>query len=56
MGRTMHPGNGELDDLSEGEAERLKKRFDAWREAMERLRPEARGDEPLFPSELENPT
>jgi hypothetical protein len=48
-----------LEDLPPVEAERLKKRFDAFREAMERLRSRARpapGDEPLFPSELEKET
>jgi len=45
-----------LQELPSPEAERLKKRFDAWREAMDRLKsnaPEARELEPLFASELE---
>ncbi len=45
-----------LEELPPPESERLKKRFDAWREAMDRLKskaPEAREDEPLFASELE---
>ncbi|MGH9390511.1 MAG: hypothetical protein ACRD1Z_12910 [Vicinamibacteria bacterium] len=45
-----------LDELSPPEAARLKKRFDAWREAMDRLKsraPEHPEDEPLFASELE---
>jgi len=45
-----------LEDLPPAEAGRLKKRFDAWREAMDRLKskaPGAREDEPLFASELE---
>jgi hypothetical protein len=46
-----------LDDLPPAEAERLKKRFEAWREAMDRLKsePPAPSDEPLFPNELEIP-
>ena len=45
-----------LDELLPFEAERLKKRFDAWREAMDRLKSEAPAppeNEPLFASELE---
>jgi len=45
-----------LEELPPAEASRLKKRFDAWREAMDRLKsdtPGAREDEPLFASELE---
>jgi hypothetical protein len=48
-----------LPDLPPSEADRLKKRFDLWREAMDRLKAEPTtptGDEPLFPSELENST
>jgi hypothetical protein len=46
-----------LDDLPSSEADRLKKRYDLWREAMDRLKSEPTSpneDEPLFPSELEN--
>jgi hypothetical protein len=46
-----------LPDLPPSEAERLKKRVDAFREAMDRLKsdaPPGREDEPLFASELEN--
>jgi len=45
-----------FDDLSSSEAERLRKRFDAWREAMEGLKarvPREDAEEPLFASELE---
>jgi hypothetical protein len=48
-----------LEDLPPPEAERLKKRFDAWREAMDRLKskaPRNLEDEPLFASELERET
>ena len=48
-----------LEDLPSAEAERLKKRFDAWREAMDRLKsqaPEDPQDEPLFASELARET
>lgn len=48
-----------LEELSPPEAERLKKRFDAWREAMDRLKSKAPPDregEPLFASELEKET
>jgi hypothetical protein len=54
-----------LEELPPPEAERLKKRFDAWREAMDRLKSKAppdrpdrpdRDDEPLFASELEKET
>ncbi len=48
-----------LEDLEAPEAERLKKRFDAWREAMDRLKtnaPQNPEDEPLFASELERET
>jgi Asp-tRNA(Asn)/Glu-tRNA(Gln) amidotransferase A subunit family amidase len=46
-----------LEDLPPGEADRLKKRLDAFREAMDRLRtnfPPALEDEPLLASELES--
>jgi len=45
-----------LEDLPPPDAERLKRRFDAWREAMDRLKsktPQNPEDEPLFASELE---
>jgi hypothetical protein len=44
-----------LDDLSPSEADRLKKRYELWREAMDRLKsePGTPEDEPLFPGELE---
>jgi hypothetical protein len=42
-----------LEALSPPEAERLKKRLDAFREAMDRLKSEDVTDEPLFASELE---
>ena len=45
-----------LEELPAPEADRLKKRFDAWREAMDRLKskaPPGREDAPLFSSELE---
>jgi hypothetical protein len=51
-----------LEELPPPEAERLKKRFDAWREAMDRLKseapapPEPSENEPLFASELEKET
>ena len=45
-----------MDDLPPSEADRLKKRYDLWREAMDRLKSEPATDEPLFPSELENST
>jgi hypothetical protein len=51
-----------LEGLSPSEAERLRKRFDAWREAADRLKtkapppPQNREDEPLFASELEKAT
>jgi hypothetical protein len=48
-----------LEDLPPPEAERLKQRFDAWREAMDRLKsksPQKAEDEPLFASELERET
>jgi len=48
-----------LEELPLAEAERLKKRFDAWREAMDGLKskaPGAREDEPLFASELAKET
>ncbi|HJS75001.1 MAG TPA: hypothetical protein VJ921_11995 [Vicinamibacteria bacterium] len=51
-----------FDDLSPSEADRLKKRYELWREAMDRLKSEPGtpigpiGDEPLFPGELEKPT
>jgi hypothetical protein len=45
-----------FDDLPPSEADRLKKRYELWREAMERLKSEPSPDEPLFPSELEIPT
>ena len=48
-----------LDALPPAEAERLKKRFDSFREAMDRLKskaPQNPEDEPLFASELERET
>ena len=48
-----------LPDLPTPEAERLKKRFDAFRQAMDRLKsetPPIPADEPLFASELEKET
>jgi hypothetical protein len=48
-----------LDGIPPAEAERLKKRFDAWREAMDRLKikaPQNPEDEPLFATELERET
>lgn len=48
-----------LEELSPSEADRLRKRLDAFREAMERLKSEAAPaaeDEPLFASELETST
>lgn len=48
-----------LEDLPPPEADRLKKRFAALREAMDRLKseaPVAAEDEPLFASELETST
>ena len=51
-----------LEELPPPEAERLRKRFDAWREAMDRLKSKTppdtpdRDDEPLFASELEKET
>jgi hypothetical protein len=48
-----------VEELPPPEADRLKKRFDAWREAMDRLKSEAPPileDEPLFASELEKET
>ena len=48
-----------LENLPPPEAERLKKRFDAWKEAMDRLKskaPQNPEDEPLFASELERET
>jgi hypothetical protein len=45
-----------LEELPPPEADRLKKRFDAWRQAMDRLKsdaPPAAEDEPLFASDLE---
>lgn len=48
-----------LEELPPPEADRLKKRFDAFREAMDRLKAEAPPipeDEPLFASELEKGT
>ncbi|HEY7819819.1 MAG TPA: hypothetical protein VIG29_16480 [Vicinamibacteria bacterium] len=52
----MLPG---LDDFPSSEADRLKKRYDLWREAMDRLKSEPgtrSEDEPLFPGELESST
>ena len=52
----MPPG---FDDIPPSEAERLKKRYDLWREAMDRLKSEPTTpteEEPLFPLELEIPT
>jgi len=48
-----------LEELPPPEAERLKKRFDAFREAMDRLKsksPPIDEGEPLFASELEKDT
>jgi hypothetical protein len=48
-----------LDNLSPSEADRLKKRYELWREAMDRLKSEPgtrSEDEPLFPGELESST
>ncbi len=48
-----------LEEIPPPEAERLKKRINALREAMDRLRSEAsptREEEPLFASELEKET
>jgi hypothetical protein len=45
-----------LEELPPPEAERLKKRFAAWREAMDRLKSKPLEDEPLFASELEKET
>jgi hypothetical protein len=45
-----------LEDLPPPESERLKRRFDVWREAMDHLKskaPDTREEEPLFASELE---
>lgn len=45
-----------LEELPPPEADRLKKRFDAWRQAMDRLKSDASTaaeDEPLFASDLE---
>jgi hypothetical protein len=45
-----------LEELPPPEADRLKKRFDAWRQAMDRLKSDASlatEDEPLFASALE---
>jgi hypothetical protein len=46
-----------LEDLLPPEAEKLKKRFDSWREAMDRLKASVPREEvePLFASELEKP-
>jgi len=45
-----------LEELPPPDAERLKKRFDAFREAMDRLKSKAAEGEPLFASELEKET
>ena len=48
-----------LEELPPPEADRLKKRFDAWRQAMDRLKSDASlaaDEEPLFPSDLETST
>lgn len=45
-----------LEELPPAEAERLKKRFEAWREAMDRLKTDTSAGEPLFASELEKET
>jgi hypothetical protein len=48
-----------VEELPPPETARLKKRFDAWREAMDRLKieaPQNPEEEPLFAAELERET